>query len=399
MARKPHFFAWAAPANDMNIFPDHTWVTTYDNRVTGHKDVGAVVAAKEHFWFCWGNFRSKGGSPASPDGALGYRDGDLQEALCLVQPDAACDVEPAARGTIFRYGRNGVCHQLANQVLYATRTETQAPLTVSEARGYWASSFRYGTYGTPELEWDTKRDSCEARRSLMPRRPKGEETMAQNNDEFESRARDILKDEDPNVFLELLKLRREAQALSSDDNGTRTKVLNAAAINADNQRMLDRAAELLGPKNFERLFGFLSKQRVNLVAPELLREAERAAAIASKRPDELPATMFQMPRQATRMARQMTKSQLVEVIAQEHELAKKDVKGVLETLATIGYKELKKTGVFLVPGFAKFVVIKKPATRARKGTNPFTGEPIMFKAKPARKIVQARPVKSAKDAV
>jgi nucleoid DNA-binding protein len=55
--------------------------------------------------------------------------------------------------------------------------------------------------------------------------------------------------------------------------------------------------------------------------------------------------------------------------------------------------------VFLVPGFAKFVVIKKPATKARKGTNPFTGEEMMFKAKPARKIVRARPVKAAKDSV
>jgi len=99
------------------------------------------------------------------------------------------------------------------------------------------------------------------------------------------------------------------------------------------------------------------------------------------------------------MADQMTKSQLIEKIATESELAKRDVKGVLETLATIGYKELKKAGVSLVPGFAKFVVIKKPATKARKGTNPFTGEPMMFKAKPARKIVRARPVKAAKDAV
>ena len=55
--------------------------------------------------------------------------------------------------------------------------------------------------------------------------------------------------------------------------------------------------------------------------------------------------------------------------------------------------------LFLVPGFAKFVVVKKPATKARKGTNPFTGEEMMFKAKPARKIVRARPVKAAKDAV
>ena len=99
------------------------------------------------------------------------------------------------------------------------------------------------------------------------------------------------------------------------------------------------------------------------------------------------------------MATQLTKSQLIEKIATQTELAKRDVKGVLEAMAEIGYKELKKNGLFLVPGFAKFVVIKKPATKARKGTNPFTGEPMVFKAKPARKIVRARPVKAAKDAV
>jgi nucleoid DNA-binding protein len=99
------------------------------------------------------------------------------------------------------------------------------------------------------------------------------------------------------------------------------------------------------------------------------------------------------------MADQMTKSQLIEKISETTELSKKDVKGVIETMATLGYKELKKSGVFLVPGFAKFVVIKKPATKARKGTNPFTGEAMTFKAKPARKIVRARPVKAAKDAV
>jgi len=72
------------------------------------------------------------------------------------------------------------------------------------------------------------------------------------------------------------------------------------------------------------------------------------------------------------------------------------LKGVIETLAIDGYKELKKTGSFLVPGFAKFVVIKKPATKERAGINPFTKEPTVFKARPARKIVRARPVKAAK---
>jgi DNA-binding protein HU-beta len=94
-----------------------------------------------------------------------------------------------------------------------------------------------------------------------------------------------------------------------------------------------------------------------------------------------------------------TKSELIQAIAEElsDKLTRKDVKEVLESLANVGYKELKKSGEFVVPGFAKFVVIKKPATKAREGINPFTKEMMMFKAKPARKVLKARPVKAAKD--
>src|SRR6478735_2349616 len=100
------------------------------------------------------------------------------------------------------------------------------------------------------------------------------------------------------------------------------------------------------------------------------------------------------------MAKMMTKSELIQKITDQHsDLTKKDVKAVMETLATVAYKELKKTGAFLLPGFAKFVVIKKPATKERAGINPFTKEPTVFKARPARKIIRARPVKAAKDAV
>ncbi len=95
----------------------------------------------------------------------------------------------------------------------------------------------------------------------------------------------------------------------------------------------------------------------------------------------------------------MSKSELIQTIADEVELSKKDVKAVIEHLAAVGYKEMKKTGEFLVPGFAKFVVVKKPATKERAGINPFTKEPTVFKAKPARKVLKVRPVKAAKDAV
>ena len=70
---------------------------------------------------------------------------------------------------------------------------------------------------------------------------------------------------------------------------------------------------------------------------------------------------------------------------------------VIEAVAAIGHKELKKSGAFVVPGLAKFIVVKKPATKARQGINPFTKEPTTFKAKPARKIVRARPVKAVKE--
>ena len=101
------------------------------------------------------------------------------------------------------------------------------------------------------------------------------------------------------------------------------------------------------------------------------------------------------------MAKLMSKSELIQRIADQHPngLSRKEIKAVIESLASVGYKELKKTGAFFVPGIAKFVDIKKPATKARKGINPFTKEPTIFKAKPARKIIRARPVKAVKDAV
>ena len=95
----------------------------------------------------------------------------------------------------------------------------------------------------------------------------------------------------------------------------------------------------------------------------------------------------------------MSKSELIQKVADECSMAKKDVKAVMESLASVGYKELKKAGMFVLPGFAKFVVVKKPATKERKGVNPFTKEPTVFKAKPARKMLKVRPVKAAKDAL
>ncbi len=97
----------------------------------------------------------------------------------------------------------------------------------------------------------------------------------------------------------------------------------------------------------------------------------------------------------------MTKSALLLAVlkAVGEEWSRKQVKAVVETLVAVGYRELKKNGLFVLPGFAKFVVVKRAARPARKGINPFTKEPTVFAAKPARKAVRARPIKALKDAV
>jgi DNA-binding protein HU-beta len=97
----------------------------------------------------------------------------------------------------------------------------------------------------------------------------------------------------------------------------------------------------------------------------------------------------------------LSKSAILEAItnAVGEDLSKKQIKLVMETLVEVGHRELKKTGVFVLPGFAKFTVVKKPARPAREGINPFTKEMQKFAAKPASKGVRARAVKAVKDAV
>ena len=96
----------------------------------------------------------------------------------------------------------------------------------------------------------------------------------------------------------------------------------------------------------------------------------------------------------------MSKSALLNAIAESAEgVTRKQAKLVLENLAQIAYRELKKNGVFTMPGFAKFRVVKKPATKSREGVNPFTKQPMTFAAKPASKSVRARPIKAIKDSI
>jgi nucleoid DNA-binding protein len=97
----------------------------------------------------------------------------------------------------------------------------------------------------------------------------------------------------------------------------------------------------------------------------------------------------------------MTKSEIVSGIADATGLTKKDVNSVFEAMTDQIKKSLGQSGsgAYTVPGLMKLIVQRKPATEARKGINPFTGEETVFKAKPARKVVKIRPLKNLKDMV
>jgi nucleoid DNA-binding protein len=94
-----------------------------------------------------------------------------------------------------------------------------------------------------------------------------------------------------------------------------------------------------------------------------------------------------------------SKSQIVQEIADITTLARKEVGKVLEHLEDIIARHLspKGPGEFVLPGILKINTIKKPAKKARKGVNPFTGEEQTFKAKPASTAVKVRPLKKLKE--
>jgi nucleoid DNA-binding protein len=94
-----------------------------------------------------------------------------------------------------------------------------------------------------------------------------------------------------------------------------------------------------------------------------------------------------------------TKTEIYSNLADQTGLKKKDIASVFDALAGMMQTDLKKVGVFNVPGLMKVKVVHKPAVPEREGVNPFTGEKMMFKAKPARNTVKVTALKGLKEMV
>merc|ERR1711865_846166 len=90
----------------------------------------------------------------------------------------------------------------------------------------------------------------------------------------------------------------------------------------------------------------------------------------------------------------MKKGALVKMIAEKHELKTKVCSGLFASLATIAGTEVKKTGIFTIPGLCRIKTRVKPATKA--GVRQCFGQEMKVKAKPARTVIKAFPVAALK---
>jgi nucleoid DNA-binding protein len=117
-----------------------------------------------------------------------------------------------------------------------------------------------------------------------------------------------------------------------------------------------------------------------------------------------PDALLKHPRMAKKIAPikdRLSKTQIVDQIAGDTALTRKQVSAVLDSLGDVIEAHVKKNAVgeFVLPGLLKINTVRKPAVKARKGINPFTKEEVMFKAKPATTVVKVRALKKLKDMV
>lgn len=160
-------YAWGRPLNQ-DEFPimsqlDHTWVTNYPEKVDPDQqpDPPPGWEPPESYWYCWGAAHNIASH------FLGSANGNVDVANnvslfnVIAIPEGAPHYTPSKiSGAIVYYGLDGVCHQVANEILCATGTPTREPIRVQLARGYSLSTFFFGTYGINTPEWDSIQKQC-----------------------------------------------------------------------------------------------------------------------------------------------------------------------------------------------------------------------------------------------
>ncbi|WKZ85974.1 hypothetical protein N5B55_03185 [Ralstonia pickettii] len=250
-------YAWTTPAFFQDSIVDHTWVTSYDNRVTPYQTIDDVIEASSNYWYSWGSFHP-GGTASIAQGAA-----NLKTALYLCKPNKDSREFRDAQGTIFLYGIDGVCHQLANQILWSTGSVNQQPQTVELARGYHVSHALFGQYGLNEDAWIKHRDGGPqpVTMDLAYSHPKTEA------DSFEAHARAVLAGKSKEAKLKKLLKRRKAYVAATVEVRSKKTIPTAESINSRVDEFLQGCLEILGPEDFKRVFQIDPRHRMNLIDP------------------------------------------------------------------------------------------------------------------------------------
>lgn len=129
------------------------------------------------------------------------------------------------------------------------------------------------------------------------------------------------------------------------------------------------------------------------------KKSTTATTTAKKGKTKKTKTAAASPAKSMKISKALTRAQQIAYISEQTSLSKKDVTSVIECFEPMIASHLRGPGQITLAGLMKVVAVRKPATKARKGVNPFTGEPTVFKAKPARNVVRIRPLKKVKDLV
>ena len=142
----------------------------------------------------------------------------------------------------------------------------------------------------------------------------------------------------------------------------------------------------------------LKKTAAKAVKAPKSKKAARKAKSKAPRAAKSASTGARKP-VPTSISAPFTKTELLTTLADASGLNRGQVKAVLEALTEVIAQHIKPRGpqLFTLPGLAKIKVIHKPATKAREGINPFTGEPTVFKAKPSRNVVKVLALKRLKE--
>lgn len=265
-------YAWVSPA----FMPpgtwspvEHTWVTSYNCRISPYSDIATVNKAGEGYWYCWGDFHQ-----SSNKSHIAYCPQTLGMEQCLVRSN-----DPQSSGTIVYYGIDGVCHQVANQILYANSAQ-HTWQTVNRAQGYLTSSVIYGTYGRREHEWMQRRLACQVMINYRP-----------SLSILVLRASRVLKAPRNHELVQMLENSRQELLRQVDAIGFRPRhakesiEMRVDEINACINAFLIEASHILARTQkkqdaevvFQRIFGLSSYERIYLVDPHLFQFPDMTA--------------------------------------------------------------------------------------------------------------------------